>query len=290
MINGNEQKFVLKDRVMELPVDDVKTIKVNLGQAGFYRVLYDQKLYSVIEREFESLGSFDRWGIVADLFAFLLAGRIDAEQYFAFAKRCAHDTDYLVADAVTSQRQFLRFISPENPLVKEVYLNHHQTQIKRLGLEAKAGEKDTDKMLRGRLATGLALTDKTFAEDLSKRFKDYDKVDPNLRVAVAVAFAQTTGRAGFDQLVNTMKRMGNEADVVKIYFGLTSFKDPKLIEKTLDLCIGGEISRADSLYALIDATQNPYAREITWNWVKKNFHVFRELFQGTPYISHSCRK
>ena len=82
-----------------------------------------------------------------------------------------------------------------------------------------------------------------------------------------------------------MKRMGNEADVVKIYFGLTSFRDPKLVEKTLDLCISGEISRADSLYAVIDATQNPYVRETTWNWVKKNFHVFRELFQGTPYVS-----
>ncbi len=36
---------------------------------------------------------------------------------------------------------------------------------------------------------------------------------------------------------------------------------------------------------MIDATQNPYVRETTWNWVKKNFHVFRELFQGTPYVS-----
>ena len=72
---------------------------------------------------------------------------------------------------------------------------------------------------------------------------------------------------------------------MKIYFGLTSFRRPKLVEKTLDLCISGEISRADSLYAVIDATQNPYVRETTWNWVKKNFHVFRELFQGTPYVS-----
>ena len=24
---------------------------------------------------------------------------------------------------------------------------------------------------------------------------------------------------------------------------------------------------------------------MTWNWVKNNFHVFRELFQGTPYVS-----
>ena len=102
-------------------------------------------------------------------------------------------------DAVTTQLQFLRFISPENPLIKEVYLNHYETQLKRLGLNSKSGEKDTDKLLRGRLATGLALTSKSFAEELSKRFDDYEKADPNLRVAVAVSFAQTVGGAGFDR-------------------------------------------------------------------------------------------
>jgi tricorn protease interacting factor F2/3 len=284
-LNGEEKKFILKDKSFEIPAKNVEKIKVNLGQTGYYRVLYDQKLYSVIDRKFAALGAFDRWGIITDLYAFLMAGRVSVEQYLLLAKRAADETDYIVADAVTTQLQFLRFISPENPRVKEVYLNHHQKQMKRLGLESKSGEKDTDKVLRGRVATGLALIDEDFARTLSIRFNEYEAVDPNLRVAVSVAFAQTMGGAGYDQLVSTMKRMGNEADVVKIYVGLTSFRDPELVEKTLDLCISGEISRADSLYAMLDAVQNPYTRESTWNWVTANFHVFRELFTGTPYIS-----
>jgi tricorn protease interacting factor F2/3 len=284
-INGEEKKFVMKDRAFELPIKNVETLKVNLGQTGFYRVIYDQKLYSIIEREFAILGAFDRWGIVSDLFAFLLAGRVTVDQYLALAERASNESDYLVADAVTTQLQFLRFISPENPMVKQVYLNHHRTQINRLGLDPRESEKDTDKILRGRVAAGLALIDEGFARELSGRFEKYETVDPNLRVAVAVSFAQTTGAEGFDRLVGTMKRMGNEADVVKIYVGLASFRNPALVRKTLDLCISGEISRADSLYAVIDATQNPYVRETTWNWVKENFHVFRELFKGTPYVS-----
>ena len=126
-INHEEQKFVMKDRVLELPVKDVNRIKVNLGQTGFYRVLYDQTLYSTIEREFDSLAALDRWGVLSDLFAFLMAGRIAMEQYVKLAKSASNETDYLVADAVTTQLQFLRLISPENPLVKEIYVNHHQT-------------------------------------------------------------------------------------------------------------------------------------------------------------------
>jgi aminopeptidase N len=157
--------------------------------------------------------------------------------------------------------------------------------MNRLGTEARSGEKDTDKVLRGRVATGLAMVDESFARNLSTNFDQYESVDPNLRIATSVAFAQTKGGAGYDKLVNTMKRMANEADVMKIYVALTSFRDPKLVEKTLNLCISGEISRADSLYAVLDAAQNPFTRETTWKWVTSNFHVFRELFSGTPYLS-----
>ncbi len=233
LIDREERKFIMKDRVFELPAKNIDRIKANLGQTGFYRVLYDQKLYSIIEREFDSLNTLDRWGVVSDLFAFLMAGRVTMEQYVRLAKRAANETDYLVADAVTTHLQFLRFLSPENPQVKEIYANHHQTQMKRLGLDSKSKEKDTDKILRGRIATGLALIDRSFAEELSRKFDKYETLDPNLRVAVAVSFAQTTGSEGFDKLVSTMKKMGNEADVVKIYFGLASFRDPSSSRKLL---------------------------------------------------------
>ncbi len=284
-INGQDHKFILRDQHFELPVNDVKTLKLNSGQTGFYRVQYDQTLYDIIEREFDSLDAFDRWGIVADLFAFVVSGGISLNQYLAIARRCAGESEYLVSDAVTSHLQFLRFISPENPPIKRDYLNHYHTQLNRLGLVAKNGEKDTDKILRGRLATGLALVDIAFAEELSTKFSEYEKLDPNLRTAVAVAFAQTRGASGFDELVGKMKKMANEADTVKIYVALTSFKDSKLVERTLDLCVSGEFSRADSLYALLDATQNPYSLETTWKWFKTNLQTFRELFQGTPYVS-----
>ncbi|MGI0091728.1 MAG: M1 family metallopeptidase [Nitrososphaerales archaeon] len=287
-INGTEQEFLLKDASYEssLGGEEILEFKVNLEQTGFYRVLYDQKLYSTIKLEFESLGPFDKWGITSDLFAFLIAGKVDPDQYFAFAEDSADETEYLICDALTTQLQFLRFISPENPKVKLAYLNHHRAHMNRLGLDSKDGEKDTDKILRGRIAMGLALEDTNFAEELAKQFLIYEKVDPNLRTALAVAVAQTKGEQGFQDLVNKMKQLvGSEADVIKIYYGLASFRDPKLVEKTLDLCISGEISRADSLYAVIDAAQNPYVRGTTWAWFKANFHVFRELFQGTPYVS-----
>ena len=287
-INGKKHEFVMEEASYELLLqgEEISQFKVNLEQTGFYRVLYDQNLYSIIEAEFDNLSPFDKWGIITDLFAFLVAGKVDPDRYFAFVQNALDETDYLICDAITAQLQFLRFISPDNSKIKQVYLNHHRAHLQRLGLESKDGEKDTDKILRGRVSLGLALEDKNFAEELARKLIEYERADPNLRSAIAVAVAQTRGEQGFHDLVSKMKQqVGSEADVIKIYLGLASFRDPRLVEKTLDLCISGEISRADSLYAMIDATQNPFVRETTWTWFKTNLHVFRDLFQGTPYVS-----
>ncbi len=283
-LNGQEQKILLADEDLEISVDKIQSLKVNSGQVGFYRTLYDKNLYGVIERQFQDLDALDRWGIVTDLFEFLEADLVEKEQYFFFVKRCLGETQYIVADAVTTELQFLRSIAPESTTVRLLHLDYHKAQMNRLGLDSKPGENDTDKILRGRVASGLALADEAFASRLSSKFKIYEKLDPNIRTAAGIAFAQTNGKDGYDEIIRTIKRIDSEADVAKLYAGLTSFKDSDLVKKALDFCIGGEISRADSLYAVLNADQNPNAREATWDWIRKNIGVFQELFHGTPYV------
>jgi tricorn protease interacting factor F2/3 len=154
-----------------------------------------------------------------------------------------------------------------------------------LGILPKPDEKDNDKILRGRIAAGLASEDKNFAQTLSQRFVDYDREDPNLRTAIAIAFAVQNGEKSFSQLVSIMKKMANEGDVIKLFAAITSYHEPELVGRALDFCLSGQLSRADSLYAIAYATRNPFARQVTWEWVKKNLETLRELFQGTPTVS-----
>ncbi len=60
---------------------------------------------------------------------------------------------------------------------------------------------------------------------------------------------------------------------------------PEIVEKSLDFCISGEVSRADSVYTVISAAQNPNARAATWSWIVKNLETLRSLFSGTPTVS-----
>ncbi|HYB03579.1 MAG TPA: M1 family metallopeptidase [Nitrososphaerales archaeon] len=286
IINGETRHLLIKDRAATLLFRaPLSGIELNVGQAGFYRVLYDDEIYSVISKEFSALSPLARWGILSDLFVFLIADQAVPQLYFDFVRLAMDDTSYIMVDTLTNQLQFLRSIVPSNALASEVYLTYHRRQIEPLGLEARSGESDNDKILRSRIAIGLALEDDQFAKKLSKGLAKYDRVTPDLRTATAVAFARQSGERGFNELIATMKKMANEADVIKLLFALTSYLEPELVKRALDFTLTGEISRADCAYAVSGACSNPAAREVTWNWVTENLQTLLELFRGTGNVS-----
>jgi tricorn protease interacting factor F2/3 len=285
-INGESSNFLLKETSATLPHRAPLTkLDLNVGRVGFYRVLFDEQLYSLIEKGFPALDPFAKWGIVSDLFAFLMADQAAAELYFDFVRLAMDDASYLLVDTITSELQFLRSLAPDNLPLQKMYLDYHQRQITRLGLEPRSGEPDNDKILRSRIATGLALEDDSFAAKLAVKFADYGHLLPDLRTAVAIAYARQNGIEGFNELISTMKRMANEGDVIKLLFALTSYREPDSVKKALDFSLQGEISRADSAYAVSGACSNPRAKAVTWNWVVQNLETIRELFKGTGNVS-----
>ncbi len=251
-LNGETRRLSFDTRTRDIPLDSkLEHLKLNIEQTGFYRVLYDQDLYALIGHEFGKLSPLDRWGILSDLFSFVLAGRRATHLYLNFVKQCLEETEYIVVDSISDQLQLLRLIAPSNHEVVEGYSSFFRSQARRLSLGQKPEEKETDKILRGRIFAGLALIDDPeFSVELSDQFARYENVDPNLRTAVAIAYARREGSDAFEPMVAMMKKLGSEADVIKIYAGLTSFKDQELVRRALDLSVSGEISRADSVYAI----------------------------------------
>jgi tricorn protease interacting factor F2/3 len=285
-LNGEPKHLLLKDKTAAIPFRaPLSRIELNAGQVGFYRVLYDDQIYSIIGKEFSALSPFSRWGILSDLFAFLIANQLVPKVYFDFVRQAMDDTSYIMVDTLTNQLQFMRSIVPGNGRIREIYLAYHRKHIERLGLEPRSGESDNDKILRSRIAIGLALEDDEFAAKLAKSFGEYDRVIPDLRTATAIAFARQNGERGFNELTAAMKRMANEADVIKLLFALTSYREPELVKRALDFSLTGEISRADCAYAISGASSNPAARVVTWNWVTENLQMLIELFRGTGNVS-----
>jgi puromycin-sensitive aminopeptidase len=74
-------RFVLGDEAVVLPADD--TVVVNAGGEGFFRVQYAPDLFAEVTSAMPDLDPVERYAVVSDALAGMLAGDVDAADYLA---------------------------------------------------------------------------------------------------------------------------------------------------------------------------------------------------------------
>jgi len=283
-LGGKVKRVLFEGDSLVLPTGGASTYKVNSRQTGFYSVLYDNEGYDGLARRFGSLHKYDRWGILGDLFMFLAAGRVEPDLYFRFLSLCSREKDYLIVRGLVDQLSTLYSIAEESALLREAAKSFLSSQLSRLGLSRRKGETETETMLRGDVASLAVRLDGELAGRLAEMFDGYSSIDPNMRAAVARAYAIVNGDRAYDTLASMVKTLDNEGDRGKIYSALCSFTNPEPVRRALDLSISGEVSRSDSGYTISYASLNPYAREATWHWIRDNFWKLWDMYGGSQQL------
>ncbi len=273
-INGKEQKLLMEGSEESIPVPDgVDSLKLNLEQTGFYRVHYDG-LYERVWRS--NMSPVDRYGVVSDAHAFTIQGKMDFVQYLALLDRYMNEQEYLPAFEVSDQLSSLYAITHR---IEETSRKFHRTQLTIL-----ASRKDENSIvLRGSMASRLALLDMEYAKELATRFNDYERAEPDMKQAMVVAHARAAG--DFESLFENYKNRPSEEEKSRFLVGLTSFSKPSLNIRAMELASSGEIKKQHVGTLLGSATRNPDARTATWNWITKNFEWLRGIYEGTGVVS-----
>ncbi len=273
-INGKERKMLMERSEESIDVPDgVESLKLNLEQTGFYRVYYDG-LYDKVWRN--EMSPVDRYGIVSDAYAFTIQGKMDFSQYLALIDRYMNEKDYLPTFEVSDQLSSLYAITRR---VEETSRRFHRTQLKML-----ADRKDENSVvLRGSVASRLALIDKAYANELSSRFNKYESADPDMKQAMVIAHARTS--EDFDGLFHNYRSRSSEEEKSRFLIGLTSFSKSELNSRALELASSGEIKKQHVVTLLSSASRHPDGREVTWDWIAKNFEWLRTIYEGTGTLS-----
>src|SRR2546428_5973318 len=273
-INGKEQKLLMERSEESIAVPDrVDSLKLNLEQTGFYRVYYDG-LYDRVWRS--DMSPVDRYGIVSDAYAFTIQGKMDFSQYLALIDRFMNEQEYLPAFEVSDQLSSLYTITRR---VEETSRRFHRTQLRML-----ANRKDENSVvLRGSMASRLALIDMEYARELESRFNDYEGAEPDMKQAMVVAHAQASG--DFESLLKNYKNRPSEEEKSRFLVGLTSFSQPSLNSRAMDLASSGEVKKQHVGTLLGSAARNPDARDGTWSWITEKFEWLRNIYEGTGVLS-----
>ncbi len=252
---------------------------VNPRRTGFYSVLYDEETYEALARRFYNMHSHDKAGLMSDLFLFLQAGKLKPEIYFKFLALCGQVEDALVIDLATDHLASLRTIAEEAAMVRKGYTDFLTPAAERVGTSRKKREDPNMGTAREALMTQVVKVNREYAERLAARFPEFGAVDPDLKAAVAVAYSVVNGSSAYEPLVQLLKG-ASEVDRAKVYVALTSSEDPAVVERTLELSISGEVSRSDSGYTLAGAASNPFARRVTWEWIKRRYGALKGIYGG----------
>ena len=278
--DGKETSFIMKRDSVRLNIHPSSELLLNLGRTGFYVTLYDEAAYDLLASNFPRLSSYDRAGLMNDLFLLMQAGLVKPELYARFVSLCGSNPDSVAIQVIEGQLTVIQSIAPDSPVVRGINQSFYPPLLKYFGETPRPGESPTVGATRELLTSRFAQADGAYAEKMAKLFDHYTDLDPSLKMAATIGFAITNGARAEKTLRDMVTALQSEVDRDPIYMGLASFRDPRLVQNSLNLGLTGRVSRSDLRYCLIDAALNPYARDTVWHWVKKNYDSMCRLQAG----------
>lgn len=274
-LNGEPKNLLLSKESEVIDIEGAKSLKLNVDRTGFYRVYYDKGLHGLVWKS--DLSALDRWGLIFDALAFLIAAKMSFSDYLSLVKRYYTEEGYLPTREVSDQFALLYSIIPSK--VAEVSRKFHRSQLKIL--QGKTNENSS--VLRGIIARRLAMVDDGYAKELGSQFIDYDKVEPDMKEAVAVAFARAYGN--FEMILRKYGDSDSDEERIRLLGSMMSFKETSLVALSFGLALGGEVKRQDVSTMIVAASGNPDARGLTWMWIKVNMGRLTKLYEGTGTLS-----
>jgi tricorn protease interacting factor F2/3 len=284
-VNGQAERRLFDGAHLKIPLVAPQGLRINPQRTGFYRVALRGTLLDQAFEEMLGWTPEDRWGFINDATSFVISGDLAIDRYIALLELGVRFDDPMSVRGLLYSLQSLAPALRHYPPYVEATRRFLTAQLDRIGVDPVAGESAPTKILRERLAFGLARTDDKFAARLAPRFASWDTVPAELRSSVAASFASTTGAPAFDQLVARLRSTTNDIERSHMVEGLAAFREPELQRRALDLIPGPGISPSRGFNLLLRLLSSRDAGEPVWHWITENLDRLSKLYEGSPILN-----
>ncbi|XP_028406137.1 endoplasmic reticulum aminopeptidase 1-like [Dendronephthya gigantea] len=259
-------------------------IKANVGHMGLYRVNYDQDNWEMLSNQLshnhKALSSVDRSGLLDDAFHLARAGLLPMTIPLKLTQYLNKEKEYFPWSSALGN---LAYIGSMISMTETygLYENYLVKKLKPLELFLKWEDKGTilDKYLRASVLKSLCTHGDQgcidITQDLFTKFVDNDEelsIAPHLRATVYYTVIKHGGTTEWEFLWSKYKAETDATHKGKIMLGLTSARQPWLLQRVLDNAMkGNTIRKQDMLSAIIGVSRNPVGRLQAWEFYKANF-------------------
>ena len=214
---------------------------LNPGRTGFYRVRYEGPLRDRILGTLTDLSAVDRWGLLNDELAFLLAGEGSLDDYLAVVRRLGEETDPFVVSELTLVPRLMYPLLHRIPKWEREMRSVVVAQSDRLGVRSTAGDSDRTRALREELLMARVRLDPDFAGTLAREFGRVDSLEPNLIRPVLAAYALGAGPAEIAELRRRLDSAASAEAKANVAGGLGLLRDRSALRDSLELVFSGAL-------------------------------------------------
>jgi puromycin-sensitive aminopeptidase len=289
-----ETKILIEGDEARLPlIHPDATVVVNAGANGFLRVAYsDDLLGRLAGATLSTLSTAERYSLVDDAWASVVAGRLTGEAYCTFVRGFGDDRDLPVWEILLAGLGWIdRFVEGD---ARERFRRYVRALVapalERLGWEPQAGEDELTGELRGTLIRALAvLGADPVAVDRARTLHQQSVADPaSVHPAIAAAalsvVASTGDSADYDGCVARYQAARNPQDQRRELFALADFQPPELFERTLAFAFTDDVRTQDAPILLARCIVHRDHGATAWRFVRDHWTAAKARFPSNLVV------
>jgi puromycin-sensitive aminopeptidase len=277
---------LLEDRQASVPLgssSEVRWAYSNADEGGFYRVLHDGDSLQSFVSDRARLAPVERLGLVGHQWAALRANRAELSDLLAVVEAYRDEEEAEALEALLGPLGFLKdpvaWVAGEavDSGFREWLAAAFRPGFRELGWRPRRGESDQVRLRRAallRIVGGLA-EDAEIEDEANEALRRYLKerrtLDPNLAGSVVDIAARHGSERLYGRYLREMKRAATPQERMRFEMALGAFRDPALVQRTLELALTNEIPTQDVALLIGRMLGARHPREATWEFVQKRW-------------------
>ncbi len=282
---GDQETTVLlvDDRTVVALADPDSTVVVNAGGHGFVRVTYDVTLMGRLGgKVLAALGAIDRYNLVADAWASVVARRLGAADFLTFARGFADETDLAVwqalitglngCDRLVDDASRVRFAATVRALIAPA--------THRLGWQPRDGEDQLTSQLRALLVQTLAVLGDDI--DARRRCRElFDRgqtegVDPELLTAATSVVAAGGDLGTYERFVDLFRAAATPQEQLRYLYALAEFENEDLVRRTCEFALSSDVRTQSAPFVIGRAIANRRHGATAWRFLREHWTEVNE--------------
>jgi puromycin-sensitive aminopeptidase len=284
------QRLLLKGDEARLPLPaGFDAALVNEGGHGFYRVRYAPDLLQRLLGRLEGLAAIERFNLVNDTWAAVLAGLTPLTDYLDLTARFRGERDKNVWAVLTGSFGSLHRIinDADRPRLEALVRDRVGPAVAELGWQPKPGEDELTRQLRGDLLRGLGIlgndsaTQARAGELYAAHQANPSAVDANVWAAVIALLGHVADERRYNDFLARFKSAKTPQEEQRYLYALAACRVPALVEATLRRTLDGEFRTQDAPFVIRSLLTSVHGRAAAWRFVQEKWEEMNRLFPTT---------